>query len=306
MRLASLSAVALAALVPAAALAQGTVTVETAAGPAEAPRAPETVAVFDAAAADTIDALGVDIDGLPAPLAVPSLEDAAEAATPVGTLFEPDFEALAALAPDVIIAGGRSAAQVEALSRVAPTLDMTIPADDFPGAVRARLDAYGALFGREAEADALEAELDAAIRDARAAVEGKGDALILLVNGGKLSAFGAGSRFGWLHEALGLPEAAPGIEAGTHGEAVSFEFVAEADPDWILTIDRGAAIGEAGRSAAAVLDNPLVAGTKAGEAGRIVHLDPAPLYVAGGGVRSVLGTLGEVEAAFEEAEDARG
>ncbi len=70
------------------------------------------------------------------------------------------------------------------------------------------------------------------------------------------------------------------------------------NPDWILVIDRGAAIGQDGEAAEATLDNPLVAGTTAGENGRIVYLDSAPLYLAGGGITSLRGTVNQITAAF--------
>lgn len=277
------------------------VAVATATGEVALQANPSRVAVFDLAAADMLDALGVPIDGLPLPVRLDYLSNAAEGATGVGTLFEPDYEALARLASDLIIAGGRSSAVVEPLSQVAPTIDMTVPATGQAEQVPARLAAYGALFGREAEATAVSADFEAKLTEARAAVAGKGDGLVILVNGGRLSAYGAGSRFGWLHEALGIPEAVEELEAGTHGEAVSFEFLAEADPDWLLVIDRGAAIGAAGEAAQAVLDNPLVAGTTAWQEGQVVYLDPSRVYLATGGVQSMTGTMDEIIAAFGDA-----
>lgn len=274
------------------------VTVETAGGPVAFPSEPERVAVFDMAALDTLAALGVPVAGVPKPVYLPYLEAVAETATPVGTLFEPDFEALAVMGPELIVVGGRSSPQKDALERIAPTIDMTIWGADMVGQARARLAAYGEIFGRQAEANALRAELDAKLDEARKAVEGKGDGLILLANGGKISAYGDDSRYGWLHTAIGLPKAYPTVSAETHGEAVSFEFVAEIDPDWILVIDRGAAIGAGGAAAAATLDNPLVNGTTAAEKEQIVYLEAGPVYIAGGGIQSMLGTLDELIAAF--------
>ncbi|KUF11079.1 siderophore ABC transporter substrate-binding protein [Pseudoponticoccus marisrubri] len=278
------------------------VTIPTATGPATLPAAPQTVVALDVAAIDTLEALGVPLAGIPAPHYLDYLDDVAAQAQTVGSLFEPDFEALAVMAPDLVIAGGRSSAQVDALSRIAPTIDMTVWGDDHLVQVSERITAYGTLFDREDAAEKLVGRLEAKVAQAAEAVRGQGDALILLSNGGKVSAYGAGSRFGWLHSALDLPEASPGLSTETHGEAVSFEFVAEVDPDWILVIDRGAAIGQSGEAAAATLDNPLVAGTTAAQAGQIVYLDSGPLYIAGGGVQSVMGTLDELIGAFAGAE----
>lgn len=274
------------------------VTVETAAGPVAVPVQPDRVTVFDMAALDTLAALGVPVAGAPRPVYLPYLEDAARGATPVGTLFEPDFEAVAVLAPELIIVGGRSSPQQAALSRIAPTIDMTIWGADMVGQARDRLAAYGEIFGKEAEAAALRAELDARLAEAREAVGGKGNGLIVLTNGGKISAYGDDSRYGWLHTATGLPEAYPSVTAHTHGEAVSFEFLAEIDPDWLLVVDRGAAIGAGNDAAAATLDNPLVNGTSAARTGQIVYLDAGPVYIASGGIQSMLGTLDELIAAF--------
>lgn len=291
------AALALVAL-PAFAFAQ-TVEVETAAGPATVPLAPETVVALDLAAIDALSALGVDVDGVPDFNPPAYLAGAMADGEKVGTLFEPDFEALAVMAPDLIIAGGRSQTQIKPLSAIAPTIDMTISGLDMLGQAEARVTAYGTIFGIEDKAEALNAALEAKIAEGRAAVADRGNALILLTNGGKVSAYGDDSRFGWLHTALGWPEAFPEIKAETHGEAVSFEFIADVNPDWIIVVDRGAAVGQEGEAAAVTLDNPLVAGTTAGKAGQIIYLDSARLYLSGGGIASMMGTVDEVIAAME-------
>lgn len=292
----TLAALALCALPTALAAQQ--VTVETFAGPATAPASPDTVAAFDLAAIDSLTALGVTIDGVPQITPPEYLAEVFDGAKIVGTLFEPDFEALAVMAPDLIVAGGRSQSQVEPLSAVAPTIDMTIWGDDLVGQAKARVTAYGEIFDAQDKAADLNAQLDADIQSARAAIEGKGNALLVLTNGGKVSAYGADSRFGWIHTALNLPQAHDDLTAETHGEAVSFEFIADVNPDWLIVIDRGAAIGQEGEAAEATLDNPLVAGTTAAEKGQIIYLDSARLYLAGGGITSMRGTIAEIAEAF--------
>jgi len=289
--LAGLVAVAVLSCLPASAQ---TVTVTTARGPVDVAAQPETVAVFDIAAIDTIHALGLTPAGVPDKLYVPYLADLD--AAPVGTLFEPDLEKLAALGPDLIILGGRSSTQFDAVSGLAPTLDMTIW-EDLVAEARARIEAYGAIFGAEDKAAELRAALDAKLAETAAAAAGKGTALIVMANGPKVSAYGKGSRFGWIHTALNLPEAQENLDPETHGDAISFEFIAEVNPDWLIVIDRGAAIGEAG-GASATLDNALVQGTTAAQRGQIVYLDPAPIYIAGGGYTSMMQALDELLAAF--------
>jgi iron complex transport system substrate-binding protein len=144
----------------------------------------------------------------------------------------------------------------------------------------------------------LIADLDTEVEATKAAVDGKGTALILLTNGGKISAYGAGGRFGWLHKDLGLPEVIEGLEDTPHGESVSFEFIRETDPDWILVLDRVAAIGGEGESARATLDNALVAETQAAKNDQIVYLNAGDVYIAGGGIQSTMNTLALIKDAF--------
>lgn len=287
----------LAVALSAHALAAETLTIETYTGQADVPASPETVVVMDIASLDTLDALGVSVDGVVAPLFVSYVSDTADQAQNVGSLFEADFEAIAALAPELIIAGWRSAKQVPTLQGLAPTIDMTIWEDTI-GQGLARLDAYGALFDKAEAAQTLRTAFDAKLAAVKQAVDGQGTALIVMTNGPKVSAYGASGRFGWLHTALGLPEAVVDVEQSTHGEAISFEFIKEAAPDVLIVVDRLAAIGKDGANAAATLDNALVQATPAWQTGKVIYLDSAPLYVAGGGIQSMMITLDEILAAF--------
>ena len=256
-----------AALMTATPLLADTVTVDTYRGAAEAPLNPKTVAVFDVAAADTLEALGVPIAGTLNALYVDYLDEVAKKAADLGTFWEPDVEALHAMAPDLIVVGSRSSDQVEPLSKIAPAIDMTVGYDTI-GEALARLDAYGKIFDRQEQAAALKADFETRLAAARAAAAGKGTALVVMTNGPKISAYGRGGRFGWLHDSIGLPEAAPEIGSSVHGESVSFEFIQEKNPDWLIVVDRLAAIGRPGESAAATLDNVLVQDTKAWETGQ--------------------------------------
>ena len=49
----------------------------------------------------------------------------------------------------------------------------------------------------------------------------------MLVNEGQLSAYGKGSRFGLIHDTFGFKAADDKIEASTHGQSVSYEYVLE-------------------------------------------------------------------------------
>lgn len=284
-----------------AAPAAASVTIPTAQGEVTLPEAPQRVAVYDMAALDSLLALGVQPAGTVENVTVPSLREQLQDAAPVGTLFEPDLEALAGLGPDLVVVGGRSATQLAAVGQVAPAIDMTFGPDLLTDA-RARIDSYGTLFGKEAEAAALNASLDAQLAALREAAEGQGRALIVLTNGTRMSAYGKDSRFGWIFDASGLEEAAPGLDDATHGQAISHEFIAEVNPDWLLVVDRGAAIGADGEGAAATLRSALVEGTTAWSKGQVVYLDPGAAYISAGGYGAMSRLMRQLTEAFAAAD----
>jgi iron complex transport system substrate-binding protein len=278
------------------------VEVKTAGGAKTVTTPVETVAVFDIAAVDTLDKLSIKPAGLPSNLYIKELSHLKDGAAVVGDIFEPDLEALSALAPDLIILGGRSSTKVDAATAVAPTIDMTMDGDDLLDQARERLATYGRLFGKKAAADAARKELDATVEKARSAVAGKGKALIVMTNGPKVTAYGPGSRFGWLHRSLDLPAAIEDVEAATHGEAVSFEFIREANPDWLIVLDRAAAIGSNEQNAKLTLDNELVAETTAWKKGQVVYLPSGDFYIAAGGVQAMTRVYAAITQAFAAAQ----
>lgn len=300
--IAALTGLALALLASSLSSAAHAVEIETAVGAVTVAAPPKRIAVFDIAAIDTLDRLGVDIVGLPENLFAPQLAGLKDKAEIVGSLFEPDLEALSALQPDLIIVGGRSSPAIAAVGRVAQSIDMTIGGTDLIADAKARIAAYGALFGKVDEAEAATAELDAAIAAARTASAGKGKALIVMASGPKISVFGEGSRFGWLHSELGLPSAIDSAEAAIHGDAVSFEFIRKVDPDWLIVLDRAAAIGSGEANARATLDNELVAGTTAWRKGQVIYLPAADFYIAAGGARATVRVIDAIADAYARAQ----
>lgn len=196
---------------------------------------------------------------------------------------------------------GRSSPKYAELSKIAPTIDLTIAPTDFVGGTKQSIETLGHIFGKETEAAALAADIDSSIAKTRGEAANAGGTLMLMVNGGKLTAYGKGSRFGWIYDAFGLKPAVENIKAANHGEAVSFEFLLKANPDFLLVLDRDAAIGQSGTAARRVLDNELVAATNAAKNGRILYVEPARWYIVGGGARSLKATADEISSALSAA-----
>jgi len=270
----------------------------------EVPASPSAVVTFDIATLDTLHTIGAGDAVVAIPdVALPEyLADYADLPK-VGTLFEPDFEAVAELDPDLIVTAARSTGQYDELSEIATTIDLTGSyAGTFdPAAALERATQLGELFDREdevAEAAAATEQLAATIQD-----QADGTALVLSVSGGEYGAFGEGSRFGYFFDDLGFTPAVaaaelPGAEGSPHGDTVTNEFLLTAAPEWIFAFDRGAATG-AGSTAEATLDNALVAQTPAAQNDRIVQLPASELYIVINGLTAVQNVLESVHDAMQ-------
>ncbi|MBO1751484.1 siderophore ABC transporter substrate-binding protein [Actinotalea sp. BY-33] len=275
------------------------VTVTHAQGETTVPVDPETVLVFDFATIDTLAAIGVEVDGLPksnlpGDLAAYDTEDYLD----IGTLFEPDYEAVNAAEPDLIIVAGRSSEALPELSAIAPTIDLSNDWEDFRGSIEENARTLGQIFAAEAEIEELITALDADIETTREAAADAGEGLIVLTSGGEVTAYGPGSRFGFVHDELGVTPAVEDVEEATHGEAISFEFIAEADPDWLFVVDRDSATGDAGAAAAEVLDNELVAETTAWREDNVLYVDSVDWYIVNGGLGTLQRITDEVASAL--------
>ena len=148
--------------------------------------------------------LGIEVDAVGA-LSIPIPEEYdAVVNNPeyeqIGTAFEPDYEAINALEPDLIIVAGRSSSKYEDMSRIAPTIDLTMDRADFMASFREHHRSIGRIFGVEDQVEARLAELDAAIAEVQAQSGDAGNALVLMTTGAEVAALGPGSRFGFVYD----------------------------------------------------------------------------------------------------------
>ena len=256
---------------------------------------PETVFVFDLGVLDSMNALGLEADGVPDAEFPESLSKYAGADyTKIGSMKEPDFEAIAAGDPDLIIISGRTAAAYPELSEIAPTVDLSVDQAQPMESFTEQATTLGRIFGQEDAVAGKLTEIDEKIEATKAKAADAGKGLIVLTSGGETTAYGAGSRFGLIHDVLGVPTAADVKSDGAHGESVSFEFIKETNPDLLFVVDRDAAVGTEGAAASAVLDNELVASTNAAKNGKVVSLDPAAWYLVGYGLDNLPRMIGAV------------
>ena len=262
---------------------------------------PEKVVVLDYGALDALDFAGIEIAGLGKTASLPEhlskYADEKYAAT--GSLHEPDFEAINELQPDLIIIGARASSAYEELQKIAPTILFTMPTSGYMDTFKSNLSLLSQVFPSKADLFAEQAaNVETKAADILKTVQEKGyTALTLMVNDGEISVFGKGSRFAVIYDDFGFTVIDEGIDQSTHGQSATYEYIAQQNPDYLFVIDRSAATGAQGTTGAqAVLDNELIAATKAAQDGHIVYLNSTNWYVVSGGITSTLAMAEEVGA----------
>lgn len=281
--------------------AQDSISVDHIKGNVTLPISPKRVAILDFGILDTMDQLGVDIDLAVPQTLMPSYlsKYQSDKYADLGGLKEFNLETLNAFKPDCIIISTRQGDYYDELSKIAPVYVVNrMPADQMQQA-KDDILLVGKLFQKEEEAKKAIAEIDAAVaRTKEKATACQKRALVILTNDGKISAYGAGSRFGMVHDALGVWQADTNIAISAHGQQVNYEYIATLNPDIIYVVDRSVAIGQPTKSTK-LKENALISRTKAAQNNAIIMLDPAIWYLVGGGIHSTATMIKEIEQGVE-------
>lgn len=275
-----------------------TVTIVHSLDTVEVPSNPQRVVVLDFSALENLDFLGITPVGMPKKGVPSHLKKYQEDASivDVGSVTEVDLEKINELRPDLIVIGGRLADFYGDLSSIAPVIYPTVMGTtDFLGAFKRNLDDLGLIFGQQERLDSAYADIIARVEQVKAKARMSNPrALILLHNRGRFSAYGSGSRFGIIHDVLGLQEAEKGLGTHVHGTPVSSEFVRKANPDILFIVDRSQVVGNDAMDKDEV-ENVLVKQTNAALNGKIIYLNPEVWYLAGGGIESVNRMIEDVD-----------
>ena len=255
------------------------------------------IAVMDYTSLDTFVALGASdkVIGLPLSSAVPSslasFKDGKYA--DFGAVNNVNLEKLAAAQPQLVISADRLQKQTDALKQIAPTYHYSIDTNNYWQSFHEQTLNLAKIVGKTTEAEQKLQALDAEAAKLSEKTKGK-TALIVLVNNDKLMAFGQHSRFGLIHDKLGFTPADASIKVGTHGQSISYEYIAEKNPDYLFVIDRASAVTGKSGGAQAALDNDIVKQSKAAKENHIVYLDANNWYLMNGGLNAMHEMVAEV------------
>lgn len=278
------------------AIAADTISIEDIHGVVEVPVNPQVVVALDNRTFETLADWGVTLAAAPKdvmPANNPYVAD--ENVVNLGNHREPNLELLAAAEPDLVIVGQRFASyydEIKALVPNATVLDFSWDVSDDDGTAGQNLLngfksstlSLGTIFGHEVEADALVADLDAALLAATEAYNGQDTILSIVVSGGEIgfAAPNSGRVWGPLYEIFGW-EASLELDnaSSSHtGDDISVEAIAQSNPDWLMVLDRDAAVSssEGAKPATDVIENATaLQNTNAIQSGNILYA-PADTY----------------------------
>lgn len=295
---------------------------------------PQRVVVMDLAALDALDALGIAVVG------VPDMDPnrqwpeylqkyTGDAYTKCGSLFEPDLTVVKQLKPDLIIVGGRSSRQLETLSTLAPTIDLSTSTTAFVPSIAQNVLTLGAIFQVEEKANHLATKLLHDVRTLHDKAANQGSGLLLFSVGDRVMPNEPASRFGVVYELIGIHSVVaigelPQRRRRSSDEAAAktaeqiaiektlaekeaqqadqaFQNVLGRKPAWIFAIDRNSAFGERDNAQPVLEANALVTDSAAWKSGKVVYLSGTGWYLIGGGPQQVQSTMTQINAAFDAA-----
>lgn len=264
------------------------------------PLHPRKVAVFDMGVLDIMNEIGADTQVAVPNDAITSWLSKYRNETNIGGIKEPDLEGLYNYKPDIIFISGRQRAYYPELSKIAPTVYVQIDPNRYMDDLEKNVIDIGKIFGKEDIAVRKMEDLKKQIADTKVIAAGSNEkALILLTNDGSMSAYGKGSRFGLIHDVLGIKEADENIKVSVHGQEVGYEYIAKMNPDIIYVVDRTAVVGGT-KFANTTLDNVLVNNTKAGKNKKIITMDAESWYLTTGGLISTKKMINDVLAGLKK------
>ncbi|MCS6711932.1 ABC transporter substrate-binding protein [Brachybacterium sp. EF45031] len=265
-------------------------TVEDNFGQVQVPASPQRVVLTDSRVFRTAEAWGIAPVAVPKPIVPKGVAyKTDDEIIDLGSHREPNLEAFVEAAPDLVVTGGRFAGLREKILPLvgeAAVVDVT-PRDDQPVAdeLRRSTTVFGQIFGKQAEAEKLIADFDAAIERATQAYDGTSPVMGLITSGGDIAYVAPGTprNVGPIFDMVGLtPAIDKPAEDAAHGDDISVEAIVQAAPEWLLVMDRDAAITaseEPGYRPAQQLieSNPALASVPAVAKGQVVYM-PATFY----------------------------
>ncbi len=254
------------------------------------PYDPQRIVTLDAASADILSNLGLAhrIVGTTNPEEY--LAEQVVNAVNVGTAKTFDAEAIMELEPDIIFMAGRGGEYYDTLTEIAPVVRLTVSGGVVEGTYT-NAKKIASIFGMEEEMNGKLGEYEERIAALQTFAEGQ-TAIVGLCTSGSFNLLGNDGRCSLIGNELGFHNIGVDADTSSHGNEASFEFVADAAPEYIFVLDRDAATGAEGvQLAKDIMENELVMSTDAYKNGNLVILEHSDVWYKAEGGFTALGIM---------------
>jgi len=272
-------------------------------------KAPKKIAVYDLSALDTLNALGLEAQLVPAASFAGNLSKYQQGKfTKAGSLFEPDLNVLKTAKPDLIIVGGRSASKAEAVKGIAPTLDLSPDTSQYIADLTERAHVLARAFGKENIATEKLSKIATLQQQLKKQTEGK-TALMLFAVGENFMPHAENDRFGFVYELAGFkpvldpseqsnaprpevdsPEALKAAEKNVQRITAAVE----KNPDYIIVLDRGAVNTQKYTAQDNIQKHPALKNAKALAEKKVIYVNADAWYITGAGLDNTAFMLKEL------------
>lgn len=231
----------------------------------------------------------------------------------IGNHREPDLEQIVAADSDLVLNGYRFGDYKEEIEDLVedgtPVVDTGVDFErnELDVELRNLTEMLGEIFGEQDAADDQIAEFDDAIQRVQDSYNSDETVMGLLTSGGDISysAPETGRTVGPIFPVLDLtPVEDAELEAddSTHGDDVSVEAIADADPDWMVVLDRDAAVEDDAESADELLhESEALQNVTAVEEDQIIYL--AEDFYTAEDIQHYTELFNDMADAFEESEE---
>lgn len=269
------------------------------------PLDPQRVAVFDNAQMDNMDTLGLGERIIAtASSQLPNYLEEYREVEVAGTLHEIDLEITMSTKPELAIVATRSSSSFDRLSEFIPTVDLSLTETTTFESIQTNVRELARIFKKEQEAEQilkdLEEEKNTLFEQASSS---ELTALMVMYNGGSLSAFGPNSRYGQVYDDFGFKPVDENIAVSKHGMEISYEYIVRENPDILFVLDRSSAIAETESTGSAIEnfeENPLMEAMKAYQNDQIHYLTSDMWYLSNGGIQAYQQMIQDVWPALEK------
>ncbi|WP_017607349.1 siderophore ABC transporter substrate-binding protein [Nocardiopsis xinjiangensis] len=212
---------------------------------------PESVVALDNRTFQTLSDWGVELSAGAVSLMPETIDYTQdESILDVGSHNEPDLESVVAAEPDLVVNGQRFSQYQDDIADLVPETPILVldpeEGEPFDTELERQTEVLGEVFDKQDEAAQLTDEFDAAIERVGAAYDEGDTVMAVTTSGGEIGylAPGVGRTLGPVFDIFGLTPALEVDDASDdhQGDDISVEAIADSDPDWILVMDRDAAV----------------------------------------------------------------